>query len=87
MYVDSNDTKIADSEKGFSTDDNESFSNLRSFQKAMEGKFGSLIEEVNEEKMLVSYHPMDALQNRWIILWMHPISSNDNNNNESMGAI
>ena len=81
VYVDSNDTKIADSEKGFSTDDNESFSDLKSFQNAIEGKFGSVIEEINQEKMLVSYYPMDALQNRWAILWMHPVGSNDTNTN------
>lgn len=81
VYVDSNDTKIADSEKGFSTDDNESFSDLKSFQNAIEGKFGSVIEGINQEKMLVSYYPMDALQNRWAILWMHPVGSNDTNTN------
>jgi hypothetical protein len=28
--------------------------------------------------MLISYHPMDAIQNRWIILWMQPITSDIN---------
>jgi hypothetical protein len=70
VYVDSNDTKIADSDKRFSANNDESFSNLRSFQNAIEGKFGSTVEQVNQEKMFVSYYPMDAIQNRWIILWM-----------------
>jgi len=70
VYVDSNDTKIADSNKRFSANNDESFSNLRSFQNAIEGKFGSMVEKVNQEKMFVSYYPMDAIQNRWIILWM-----------------
>ena len=79
----SNDTKIADSDKRLSTNNDESFTNLKSFQNALEGKFGSMVEEINRDKMLISYHPMDAIQNRWIILWMKPINSiiiNDNSN-------
>ena len=75
IYVDSNDTKIADSDRSLYTNNDESFSNLKSFQNAIEGKFGSMVEEVNQEKMLISYYPMDAIQNRWIILWMQPVSS------------
>lgn len=84
VYVDSNNTKIADSNKRLYTNNDESFSNLRSFQNAIEGKFGSMVEQVNQEKMSVSYYPMDAIQNRWIILWMQqPINSSiiDNNSN------
>src|ERR1044072_8192086 len=63
VYVDSNDTKIADSDKRLSTNNDESFSKLKSFQNAIEGKPGSVVEEINQEKMLVSYYPMDAIQN------------------------
>jgi hypothetical protein len=82
VYIDSNDTKIADSDVRHSANNDESFSNLMSFQNAIEGKSGSLTEYVNQEKMLVSYYPMDAIQNRWIILLMQPINSisvNENN--------
>ena len=75
VYIDSNDTKIADSDVRLSANNDESFSNLISFQNAIEGKSGSLTECVNQEKMLVSYYPMDAIQNRWIILLMQPINS------------
>ena len=78
VYVDSNDTKIADSDKRLSANNDESFSNLASFQNAIDGKAGSIVEEINQEKTLVSYHPMDAIQNRWIILWMQPITSDIN---------
>jgi hypothetical protein len=78
VYVDSNDTKIADSDKRLSTNNDESFFKLKSFQNAIEGKSGSIVEEVNQEKMFVSYYPMDALQNRWIILWMQPIAGDIN---------
>ncbi|HKU84450.1 MAG TPA: cache domain-containing protein [Candidatus Nitrosocosmicus sp.] len=78
VYVDSNNTKIADSDKRSSTNNDESFFNLKSFQNAIKGMSGSMVEEVNQEKMLISYHPMDAIQNRWIILWMQPITSDIN---------
>jgi len=78
VYVDSNNTKIADSDKRSSTNNDESFFNLESFQNAIKGISGSMVEEVNQEKMLISYHPMDAIQNRWIILWMQPITSDIN---------
>ncbi|GKS61829.1 hypothetical protein YTPLAS21_12870 [Candidatus Nitrosocosmicus sp.] len=82
VYIDSNDTKIADSDVRLSANNDESFSNLMSFQNAIEGKSGSLTEYVNQEKMLVSYYPMDAIQNRWIVLLMQPINSisEDENN-------
>jgi len=88
VYVDSNDTKIADSDKRFSTNNDESFSNLKSFQNAIKGKSGSIMEEINQEKMLISYYPMDAIQNRWIILWMQQPSINsitiDNDSNQNI---
>lgn len=73
VYVDSKGTKIADSDKRFSINNSESFSNLNSFQYALAGKFGSTVEEVSHETMLISYYPMDAIQNRWIILLMQPL--------------
>jgi hypothetical protein len=73
VYIDSNDTKIADSDKRLSTNSSESFSGLKSFQKAIDGEFGSIVEKVNLEKKLVSYYPVEAIQNRWVILWMHPV--------------
>ena len=82
VYVDSNDTKIADSDKRFFTNSSESFSNLKSFQNALEGKFGSIVEKINQDNMLVSYYPIEALQNKWIVLWMQPVSNNSNNSNE-----
>lgn len=75
VYIDSNDTKIADSDVRLSANNGESFSNLISFQNAIEGKSGSLTEYVNQEKMLVSYYPVDAIQNKWIVLLMQPINS------------
>jgi hypothetical protein len=84
VYVDSNDTKIADSDKRLFTYSSESFSSLKSFQNAIEGKFGSIVEKINQDNMLVSYYPMDALQNRWIVLWIQPLSNIGDNSNKSL---
>jgi hypothetical protein len=85
VYVDSNHTKIADSDKRLFTNSSESFSSLKSFQNAIEGKFGSIVEKINQDNMLVSYYPMDALQNRWIVLWIQPFSNIGDNSNKSLG--
>lgn len=82
VYIDSNDTKIADSDKRVFTNSSESFSNLKSFQNALEGKFGSIVEKISQDNMLVSYYPIEALQNKWIVLWMQPVSNISNNGNE-----
>ena len=75
VYVDSNGTKIADSDRKLAANTNDSFSNLKSFQNAIDGKSGTIIEEVNQVMKLVSYHPVEALQDRWAVLWVQPISS------------
>jgi hypothetical protein len=70
VYVDSNGTKIADSDKELASNNNETFSGLRSFQNAIAWKSGSITEEVNQKTMVVSYHPVKALQKLWAVLWM-----------------
>ena len=82
VYVDSNGTKIADSDKRLYANSTESFSNLKSFQNGIEGNFGSIVEKINHDSMLVSYYPMGALQNRWIVLWIQPVSNITDNNNK-----
>lgn len=58
VYVDGNGTKVADSDKKLALNTSESFSEL---------------EEVRQTPMLVSYYPVDALQNTWAVLWMQPL--------------
>jgi hypothetical protein len=72
VYVDSNGTKIADSDKSLALS-SESFSGLASFQGAINGKSGSIEEIVDNTPMIVSYSPVEALQNTWAVLWMRPI--------------
>lgn len=74
IYVDNNGTKIADSDKDLLTT-SESFSNLKSFKNAMIGQSGSIVEIVNGMKMFVSYQPIRALQNTWVVLWMQTASN------------
>ena len=69
VYVDYHGQKIADSNKKQGIiKKNESFANLQSFKNAIAGKSGSIIETINGTKMLVSYHAVNAIQTRWVIL-------------------
>jgi Cache domain len=74
VYVDYHGQKIADSNKKQGI--NESFANLQSFKNAVAGKTGSIIEVINGTKMLVSYHAVNAIQTRWVILDIQPYASN-----------
>src|SRR4029079_2056569 len=73
VYVDQHGQKIADSDKKQSINRNETFANLQSFKNAIAGKSGSNIEEINGTKMLVFYHPVNAIQARWVILDIQPL--------------
>lgn len=73
VYVDNDGTKIADSDNELAINTGESFFELKSFKNAVNGKSGSIVEEVNGTEMLVAYHPVKALQNTWVVLWMRPI--------------
>ncbi|MGA7370347.1 MAG: cache domain-containing protein [Nitrososphaeraceae archaeon] len=78
VYVDSNGGEIAGSDNKLVTNISESFANLTSFQRAIGGGSGSVIEEVDQEKMLISYYPVEALNDRWAILWMRPVNDSSN---------
>jgi len=74
VYVDYHGQKIADSNKKQEIiKKNESFANLQSFKNAVAGKSGSIIEVINGTKMLVSYHAVNAIQTRWVILDIQPL--------------
>ena len=77
VYVDYHGQKIADSDKKQGINKkNESFANLQSFKNAVAGKSGSIIEVINGTKMLVSYHAVNVIQTRWVILDIQPYESN-----------
>jgi len=73
VYVDQHGQKIADSDKKQSIIQNETFANLQSFKNAIAGKSGSTMEEINGTKMSVFYHPVNAIQARWVILDIQPL--------------
>ena len=73
VYVDQHGQKIADSDKKQSINQNETFANFQSFKNAIAGKSGSTIEIINGTKMLVFYHPVKALQTRWVVLDIQPL--------------
>ena len=71
VYVDGKGQKIADSDINKSIIP-ESFANLKGFMAAIGGQAGSTIDTVNNTKMLVSYQPVNAFHNTWIVLLMQP---------------
>jgi predicted MPP superfamily phosphohydrolase len=69
VYVDGNGQKIADSDINKSKIP-ESFANLKGFKAATGGLAGSTIDTVNNTRMLVSYQPVNAFHNTWVVLSM-----------------
>jgi co-chaperonin GroES (HSP10) len=64
--------KIADSDVNKSKT-SESFATLNSFKNAINGESGSIIDTVDNTKMLVTYQPVRAFHNTWVVLLMQPI--------------
>jgi hypothetical protein len=50
-----------------------SFASLQSFKNALEGRSGSMVEPFNGTKMLISYHPVKAVQRTWVLMLMRTI--------------
>jgi len=71
VYVDGKGQKIADSDINKSKIP-ESFANLKGFKAAIGGLAGSTIDTVNNTRMLVSYQPVNAFHNTWVVLLMRP---------------
>ena len=71
VYVDGKGQKIADSDINKSIIP-ESFANLKGFKAAIGGQAGSTIDTVNNTRMLVSYQPVNAFHNTWVVLLMQP---------------
>ena len=71
VYVDGKGQKIADSDINKSKIP-ESFVNLKGFKAAIGGLAGSTIDTVNNTRMLVSYQPVNAFHNTWVVLLMRP---------------
>jgi hypothetical protein len=72
IYVGHVGQKIADSDINKSKTP-ESFAALQSFKNAVNGQSGSVIDTVNNTKMLVTYQPVKAFNNTWTVLLMQPL--------------
>jgi hypothetical protein len=72
VYVGHNGQKIADSDLNKSKTP-ESLANLNSFKSAINGHSGSAIDTVDNTKMLVTYQPVKAFHNTWVVLLMQRI--------------
>lgn len=73
ILVDNFGHRVADFSKTPSINTQEkSFSNLHSFKDALVGEFGSIIEMINGNKVIVSYHPVETLTNTWVVLLLQP---------------
>ena len=71
-YVDNLGQVFADSDVNKSKTP-ESFATLQSFRNAMNGQSGSIVDTVNNTKMLVTYQPIKAFHNTWAVLLMQPL--------------
>ena len=73
VYVGHNGQKIADSDV-IKSKISESFANLNCFKNAINGQFGSVLDTVDNTKMLVTYKPVNAFHNTWVVLLMQPLA-------------
>ena len=81
LFLDHSGRIIADSLGNFSITGNiSSFSNLQSFKNAIIGGSGKLIENINNNELVIYYHPVKAIQNTWAILSMKEYDENIHNN-------
>lgn len=72
VYVDYNGQKIADSDIDRSTTP-ESFANLNSFKNAIiNEQSGTVMDKVDGKTMLITYQPVKAFQNTYVVLLMQP---------------
>lgn len=78
VYVGHNGQKIADSDVDKSTIQ-ESFANLTSFNNAMKGQSGLTFDTIENEKMVVTYEPVNVFHNTFVVLLIH--SFNDTKSN------
>lgn len=73
VLLDSNGTKIADSDKEQTSsliraNGDPLFKNLQSFKKAVEGETGAIQEVINGAYNWTKYTPVTAIQNNWVLL-------------------
>lgn len=78
VYIDANGEKIADSDPR-SSNTFESFDGFVSFKNAINGETGTIIESLEGDddntRAIISYKPVDAFHNTWVVLVIEPTLS------------
>ena len=96
VYIDQQGQKIADSASQSSssslisnnnTSSNESFADLQAFKNAVNGQSGSTTEMINGTMALVSYHPVKAFSNVWVVLFMEPYPLTETGSSSSDASV
>jgi len=77
-FVDNLGQKVADSDVNKSKTP-ESFATLQSFKNAINGQSGSIVDTVNNTKMLITYQPVKAFHNTWAVLLMQSLQQQQQN--------
>lgn len=70
IYLDQHGNVVADSIKDHVSASQ--FENLESYTDAQNGKEGTSVEMINNEKMLIAYTPLKILGNTWVVLLVQP---------------
>jgi hypothetical protein len=66
-------SSVTPNDNSTSSNESSSFASLQAFKDAaINGQSGSTIEMINGNMMLVSYHPVEAFSNVWVVLFMEP---------------
>ena len=86
VLIDKNGVKIGDSNENETSASKESFekkqfSNLTSFNLALEGKSGSIVEKFDGKESQITFLPYDLFQNKRILLLIQNCNSDVNNSN------
>lgn len=70
VYLDQHGNVVADSNKNHVS--TSQFENLEGYMNARNGKEGTSVEMINNEKMLIAYTPLKILGNTWVVLLVQP---------------
>lgn len=70
ILLDGNGKIIAGSSKNLTNldDENEIFPNMKSYKLALNGESGTILDEIDEVQKSVTYTPVNAISNTWVLL-------------------
>ena len=70
LLLDGNGIIIAGTNKNMTNldDENETFTNMKSYKLALNGKSGTIPEEIDEVLKSITYSPVKAISNTWVLL-------------------